>query len=314
MIISLSHTDLDGSGAQIVLANTFSNVIYYNASYGKIQEYLEIVEDTITDSEPCVVFITDLMFKGDDYDGLINLCNRKPNVRFFYIDHHTYDFELKGLSNLKIIHSLTESGTMLTYNFLHNRVNPKIKKLIECINAFDLHLVDSPYYKVGFVLNELFWFYKQKLFFKKFREPRENELLNNKEKEEYKAILLEKDEVFSKCESNGTLFKIDNLIILSFLDKYFSFFLQDYDFEMYVNIASYGGVSVRFSDRMSETRAEYIRNKLLTFLDEGDWSVSHGGHVRAWGISLKENDPTFMLKFAEKFLLEADKLIREEIV
>jgi len=300
MIISLSHTDLDGSGCQIVLSNTFKEVIYYNTSYAKIKEYLEILDETIR-REPSAVFITDLMFRDEDYEELIKLVNKHPSTKFFYIDHHHYDFDLKGTNNLKIVHDETKSATKLTFDFLHSRVNKDIEHLIDCINCYDIHLVHEPNYKAGFVLNELFWNYKQKLFFSRFREPRK-QLLTESQKEAYKNIVKEKNELFKKSEKNGTLFKIEDKIILSFLDKYFSFFQVDYDFDMYINIASYGGVSIRFNEKVPEETVVLIREFIFEELKNFEDVLSFGGHVYAWGLSLKDSSPEGLLRFAKKFL------------
>lgn len=312
MIVSLSHTDLDGSGCQIVLNNTFQEVIYYNATYGKIQEYLEILDDTITNKR-CAVFITDLMFRGDDYTKLLELCNKHSNIKFYYIDHHSYDFELLGLPNLKIIHFEGKSASLLTYEFLKNRCNNEIEHLINCINAFDIHDTASKDYDAGFVLNELFWNYKQKLFFNRFKEHRPK-LLTETDKKNYLEIVKEKEKMFEKAEKNGTLFKMEDKLCLTFFDKYFSFFTRENNFKLYINIYSYGGVSIRFREDLEEDKVIMVRNELLNFLENSNWTNSQGGHIFAWGCSLKEDTPDFMLAFAKDFTEKAiNSIIANEL-
>ena len=76
------------------------------------------------------------------------------------------------------------------------------------------------------------------------------------------------------------------------------------DFKLYVNIYSYGGVSIRFNEKMEESKVIKVRNDLLNFLENSDWTVSQGGHIYAWGCGLKESTPEFMLAFAKEFVNE----------
>lgn len=316
MIYNLSHTDLDGVGCNIIISNVFKNVTYFNTSYGKIQEYLEILDNSIQ-NEQCAVFITDLMFKGEDYTSLIDLCNRKPNAKFFYLDHHHYDFELNGLSNLKIIHDESKCGTMLTWDFLKNKIHKEsfeyLENLVQKINAFDLYLTESEHFKAGFILNELFWSYKLKPFFIKFKDKKPT-LLSIQDKKNFKNIVDEKNELFEKAEKNGSIFKVDDLISLTFFDRYFSFYQRELNFKMYINIFSFGSASIRISNEILPEKAEEIRSQMLEFLDSNKWSSSHGGHIYAWGITLKSNEPEFMLDFAKEFITISNNILRKELL
>ena len=86
-VLSLSHSDLDGISSQIVLRAKFGEITRMNISYGKIYEYLEIIEDYCYRSRPSEVFVTDLSFQYSELQKLAEIATNNPAINFYFIDH-----------------------------------------------------------------------------------------------------------------------------------------------------------------------------------------------------------------------------------
>jgi oligoribonuclease NrnB/cAMP/cGMP phosphodiesterase (DHH superfamily) len=250
-ILSVSHTDLDGLSAQIVLRSVFGEIKRMNATYGKIEEYLNIIDDYCSRTEPHKVFITDLAFKYKELERLNEIAKKHSTTKFIFIDHHPFEEEYKHLvlPNFTILISDKASATKLTYLFLkanYSLNNKELAQYVEYVNAYDIWLKNEKEFKVGFVYNELFWSYKIEYFWSIFKD---NYSLRNKDKEQYRELIKKKDKLFNKLEKSGRVMKFSDRILLIFLDDFQGHVTIDYpDFASYVIIRSYGGVSVRLRE------------------------------------------------------------------
>ena len=303
-ILSLSHSDLDGISCQIVLRAQFGEIRRMNISYGKIDEYLEIVDEYCYREAPKKVFVTDLSFKYNQLEKLSMIASKYKDIKFYFIDHHPFEEEYKhlGLSNFTIIISDKASATKLTYLTLKSNYglnNKELEIYVNYVNAYDIWLNNTPEFKVGFVYNELFWSYKINHFWSKFKD---NYKLRNSDKEKYKELILKKNKLFAKLEKSGRVMKFENRILLIFLDEFQGHITIDYpDFLSYIVIRSYGGVSVRLDSKIAnngETRKSLVNEILkLEYISEA------GGHNEAFGAIIDNSSPKRMLEFS-KFLVE----------
>jgi len=300
IVLSLSHIDLDGISCQIVLRNLYGDIRRMNTTYGKINEYLNIIEDYISRIEPDEVFITDLAFKLDQIERLNEIASKNENTNFTFIDHHPFGEEYKHLNrdNFKIIITDKASATKLTYFYLKKRYpeieNKELSKYVDYVNAYDIWLKDEKEFKVGFVYNELFWSYKIEYFWSIFKD---NYKLRNKDKEKYKDILSKKNKLFNKLENSGRVMKFSNRILLIFLDDYQSFVTIDYpDFLFYVIVRSTGGISVRLNEEITNYN---IKDNIVQKILKLPYIEEAGGHEGAFGISVIDSNPHILVEFSK---------------
>ncbi len=313
-ILSLSHLDLDGIGCQIVLRSLFGEITRMNTSYGKIEEYINIIDEYCSRESPEKVFITDLSFTYDLLKQLSIIANKFQNIKFYFIDHHPFengDYHDLVTSNLTIIITDKASATKLTYLFLkanYNLHNEKLEKFVSYINAYDIWLKNTPEFKVGFVYNELFWKYKIDYFWSKFKD---NYNLSNTDKDNYKELLHKKSKLFNKLEKSGRIMKFSDRILVIFVDDYQSFITIDYpNFLSYVIIRSNGGVSVRLDEKVSKDGI--LKNNLISKILELDYIDEAGGHNGAFGTRIIDSNPHKMVEFSKHISnlldIELDKI------
>jgi oligoribonuclease NrnB/cAMP/cGMP phosphodiesterase (DHH superfamily) len=313
-IISLSHIDLDGISCQLLLDQAYTNIKQYNCNYNDISEYLEYIDDNCSEFRPSKVFITDLSFEIKYAIQLAHIIKHHSNIEFIYIDHHPYKDDLlevfnkmKALSNFKFIHSIKASATKLTYMYLSKSFtfkNAKIESYVEAVNAYDLWLLDSDMFKVGFVYNTLFFSYKIKPFFFEFRD-----LFSLKEKHKvlYKDIVKQKDEYFLKLRENKLIFEDGDKIFL-FADEHKGWITLEFpNFDYYVIASTYGGMSVRISKNISEEKASEIKHYIIENKDMTQVS-NIGGHDRAFGLKIESPTIDLMIMHVQDLSKLLDKI------
>lgn len=292
--ISLSHIDLDGISCQLVLEQVYKNTKLYNCNYDKIPEYLDYIDDNCSEYRPDRVFITDLAFEKSNAIKLAHIIKNHPDVKFIYIDHHPYDEELinvfkkikDSLKNFTFIHSTKASATKLTYKFLDRSKpfnNPLMEKYVESVNAYDIWLLESEFFKAGFVYNELFFNYKLKAF---YFEMRDSFKLKQKHKDRYVELVKEKTKYFDKVKKDKLIFS-DNDKLFIFADEFKSWITLDFpNFNYYVIASTYSRISVRISDKITSEQAETVKNYIINNKDMTG-IISIGGHHHAFGLTLE---------------------------
>lgn len=305
MTLSVSHYDLDGISCQIPLYRTFDVIKKMNISYKDVDNYITIIDDFCFNNKPARVFVTDLSFTFSQLKDLYRVTNRHKEVMFYFIDHHPFDEDFSPLQskNLKIIISDKASATKLTYMFLIKNFDltptDELTKYVEYVNSYDIWLEDKKEFKVGFVFNELFWKYKPKMFWSKFKDDAS---LQNSDKEVYKELMQKKAKLFDKIKQSGRLFELGNKdLFMIFVDDFKSHIPFDYPgYKIYVLLSSNGSVSIRLKDcQNSDKIRETIINNSLKHKNVS----SSGGHPNAFGITLIDNKPHEMIEFA-KFLID----------
>jgi len=324
MLLSLSHTDLDGIGSQIVLRELLGISTKMNTSYGKIDEYLDNVNDYCYHNNPKYVFITDLSFNDKLFDKLKNIADNFLHITFVFIDHHPFGDTTKWKSNnLKIIITSKASATKLVFKYLmankkeyninnldYTRIN-EMEDFVEMVNAYDIWLEkENPtLFKKGFFLNELFWEYGINHFYSRFSSDFK---IRNNDKETYKDIVSKKNKQFKKIEESGKLLKIgDEDLLMIFTDSYHAFVTIDFPgYKIYVILTSNGRVSVRLKDFKN---AELVSKNLQERVRELESVSECGGHEKAFGISLINNEPKVLLNFAKEFMFIVGNEIKENV-
>ena len=190
-VLSISHNDLDGVGAQILLGHVFKNIEYIECSYYNIDKTLISINPEDYD----VVFITDISPK------IIEILDRFDNA--ILIDHHQ-----NAVNNPKkhIYVNYKYSGTYLTNHFLEKMYGEELmspyKKMVKLVNDYDMWILK---YKGSKILNDLYGMYNHTKFRLRFSsgklslnkneqlyiadvEKRFNELYDNIVVEEFDTI------------------------------------------------------------------------------------------------------------------------------
>jgi len=321
-ILSLSHNDLDGLSSQIVLRQHLGEITRMNISYGKIDEYLEIVQEYCSHTRPSQVWITDLSFTYNQLERVSQIANENKNIMFYFIDHHPFKEEYNHLisDNLKILINNKASATKLTHlylkhNFNNKKFNVSLKDLdeyVEYTNTYDLWLKDEPRFKGSIVYNELFWDFKRDYYFTRFKDEFK---LRNADKEKYKELMKKKVKLFDKLDKSGRIFRHEpdgnKRIFMIFLDDYKNHITIDYEgFDVYIIVSSYGGVSIRFRDNLSDTGE--LKDIIVSEILKHENVDTAGGHPRAFGMKLADTSAHHQVEFA-KYLLEViDKALDEK--
>ena len=155
-ILSISHKYCtDGSTCQILLSNVFNNITFRNATYFEIDNVL----DTTNFDQYDRVFLTDISPSDVRYLDLSD--------KIVLLDHHGTAEEYSDPKKMRYV--LTEnSASKLTKNFLESYFNISLSylnDLVHVVNDYDLWIHNN--FK-GRFLNELFFFYWETKFRKRF--------------------------------------------------------------------------------------------------------------------------------------------------
>lgn len=306
MIIQVNHNDLDAMGCHFVLKKIYGdNIIQYNTSYTKIEEVLEKMHDKLSyDKTINEVYITDLSFNQSQFNNMLTIVEEFPNIPFTFIDHHPvlFDTNLSNFKNLKCILNISKSATLLTAE-LFNVDNT----FVHAVNAFDLWKKNDKHFNYGFMLNVLYWDYKQKHFtyeFKSMGKPSQQHIAdyhNNKAK---------KEKHFHQLKEKG-LFIVDSGVLISFSDKHLNWIQIDYPNEdFYINATSYGTINVRIGESVEESKAGHLKEILSESLKAEEWFVDMGGHKRAFGIAHNGTNNHLIIVECMKHIIEEIKKMK----
>jgi len=320
MIISLSHNDLDGVGAQIALSKCYGNILPLNAAYSRVQEQLEIMEDMLhTRSNIREVYITDLNITEKEMRFVQDLANLHSHIEFNYIDHHdyTYDPTTYKTDNLKIMVSKKFCATKLTYLFLLKHkgleTDKELKHFIDVVDAYDLWQLKDPLFTEGLRMNELFWDLLPRRFFLRFKDVTKVRLADN---EKIDTLFKKKDKVFKKLQESGRLFRAENKsLLLCYLDDYRSHITIDFpDFLCYVNVTLYGSASIRLSNKITEPEAKIFKDLLIDYAMTIPGVTTAGGHTHAMGMgSTLQGDNEAIVNLGRLLSVKADEIMEHTL-
>ncbi|MBE3022330.1 MULTISPECIES: DHH family phosphoesterase [Campylobacter] len=148
-IYHLSHTDLDGYGAQVITNFYFNNVKFSNSNYGREidEKFNQIVSDL--DDEKSIVLITDLnltMAQCADFSQKLE----GKNAKIFLLDHHQSGAECASAFEWYFLDS-SRCATKITHDFFAAmfKENEELKKFSDIVNAVDIWLKDDKNFEMG---------------------------------------------------------------------------------------------------------------------------------------------------------------------
>lgn len=319
-MISLSHTDLDGASAQIVIYQTFGEINTLNCGYGKVGEYLDIIEDMMrhhTGNDR--VFITDLHFEEKFMVQLQRLATMFPLGNFVYIDHHDYEYDPKtyALPNLKIIVSNQYSATKLTYGYLKKngglQPTPELTRFVNIVDAYDLWRTEDPHFMEGMKYNDIFWDYFARAFYVRFKDIH---AFRSSDKELSAKMDTKRVKLFKKLQETGKIFGYPNkCMLIAFLNEHRSYMTVDFHgYLSYVNTTTFGSISIRLDNRVPKETAKYIKDTLVSWVTSRDDVISAGGHVHAFGITIHEKykEPEYvndLVKITQEIAVKLDHIM-----
>jgi len=296
--INLSHNDLDGIMSNIVLYEHFGEMETSHVSYGSVAETLRSIEEDLTHLTK-VLFVTDLSFDAESFNILLRIIEGNPELKVIYIDHHPYEGELadylaevNAKENAFVIHKIGTSATKLTYQFTKS-TNKDLGNLVEWTDAYDIYreFEDPKNFKLGWFLNTVFWELGVSGF--KFNIKSSNYKVPELFKRLYKENIKDKDEYFTKLVNNGlVIFDDDNSLLISFSDKFKSFWQMDYpqyDYYILPYHTKGNNMSIRISSRIPDTLAKELKDQILAYVQQSPWHISAGGHDHAFGVTLDNN-------------------------
>ncbi len=313
-IISLSHNDADGSGAQMCVNHVYKhthNITFLNASYTNMVEKLIEVDDLIKKTLAEKVYITDLSMKGNDVELLISIINDHPKTEFILIDHHpvfedSFDI-INGFDNATYIHDgLTHntlaSGSLLTYWYLGIE-EPSLFRIITLIDVYDVWREDHRLFPAAVLFNDYFWSVKQNSFFYEFRN---NYHIKDRVKRSMKENQKAKDAHFDGLERNNLIADIrgnyGGKIKLFFTSEYIGDCQLRYpESDVYIIVHWYGKYRINIGSHVPGPIADEIKEGVLNNLPEEP--ISAGGHQRCFSINTKKEGADIILPYA-KHLVE----------
>jgi len=154
MIIHVTHNDMDGAGCSILLKSVYKNIDTFYLNYDEVDDF--ILNNFVHYDR---IIITDVS-PGEEL--LKHLINR---LEITLIDHHISSENLKSYDFT--IHETGKSATKLTYEWLlsENKNVKKFHDLVECINDYDLWLLQN---KKSLKMNMLFTLFGIDRFVKRF--------------------------------------------------------------------------------------------------------------------------------------------------
>ncbi len=150
----LSHTDLDGYGAQMITKHFFENLHYYNSNYGKEigERFNEIIEKMQKiNASKNIILITDLNLSLEQCENFENLVrNASCEAKILLLDHHKSGLECSKKYPWYFLDD-SRCATKITYEFFSSIYgeNKDLALFADVVNAVDIWLSDSEHFELG---------------------------------------------------------------------------------------------------------------------------------------------------------------------
>lgn len=148
-IYHLSHTDLDGYGAQTITNHYFKDIKFYNSNYGKeIDEKFNEILSNLGD-EKSLILITDLnltLAQCEEFEkSLVS-----KNAKLILLDHHQSGAECASKFDWYFL-DISRCATKITHDFFSAiyGVDERLKKFSDVVNAVDIWLKDDENFEMG---------------------------------------------------------------------------------------------------------------------------------------------------------------------
>lgn len=159
----LSHTDMDGYGAQLVSKKIFPQGYFLNANYGiEVKLYLNDIVKRISEhpkDTPIFFLITDLNLSVDESKKLdteiTQLKEDGYNIQLQLLDHHATGSKSAKRYDWYFLDT-SRSATKITYDYFKEnyeefalKCEENFATLIDAINAADIWLDEDPLFEFG---------------------------------------------------------------------------------------------------------------------------------------------------------------------
>ena len=145
----LSHTDLDGYGAQVITNFYFKDVKFLNSNYGREidEKFAAIVSEL--DGEEALILITDLnltMAQCEEFESML----KGKNAKIFLLDHHQSGAECASAFEWYLLDS-SRCATKITHDFFASMFGEEreLKIFSDVVNAVDIWLKDDKNFEMG---------------------------------------------------------------------------------------------------------------------------------------------------------------------
>lgn len=268
-ILNISHLDLDGTAASIVVANVFNNVQYRYFRYDEVDNFLKTTDLSHFD----VVLLTDI----SPNDSL--LLEEIPNS--FLLDHHDSALCQHNPEHNRIVKS-GKSAALLCKDFFESLYGIDLSYLNDfcrIVNDYDMWINSD---KMGWCLNELHFKYWSDVFRVRFMSGQIS--LSDDEK----SFIKERRNKYTQIMDNLQIYELETIkgsfiLASEFVNDLCSDLLKN-DNEIVICLNPRNkNCSIRIND------SDIHIGNILKELDFG------GGHKQAGGI--REPDP---IKFKTK--------------
>jgi oligoribonuclease NrnB/cAMP/cGMP phosphodiesterase (DHH superfamily) len=139
----LSHTDLDGYSAQVVMGYTPHEKQNYNANYGaEVKQKLEMILENIgKENIKSLILITDLNLSADESRWLNSEVNKRDLVSLQLLDHHGSGEDSANKYDWYLLDT-QRCATKITYDFAKDNYELNepswMDKYVNIVNAVDL--------------------------------------------------------------------------------------------------------------------------------------------------------------------------------
>ncbi|MDA3046613.1 3'-to-5' oligoribonuclease B [Campylobacter sp. VBCF_06 NA8] len=312
-IYHLSHTDLDGYSAQLVVAHYLSGVEFFNANYGKeiVEKFDQILgkidENLQTNPDAkSLVLITDLNLLPAQCEKFQTQLAQK-NAKIFLLDHHQSGAECAQKHPWYLLDN-SRCATKITYDFFSAIFDEdeELAKFVKVVNAVDIWLKDESEFELGKVCLGMVSNAKEinKIMFEEQSREYINFLLNkifefqnlNEPHIALDDALHAIKKSFFNADRNDTLSNLISDYVVTLLDAQKERFSIEY--EGFKGILTYniGNVSVIGNDFLTRNPdmdffIDVTSKKTLSFRANGKVDVSAmaknllggGGHANASG-------------------------------
>ena len=151
-IYHLSHTDLDGYGAQYITNFYFKDVKFLNSNYGREidDKFAQILSEIdASNDDKNVILITDLNLTLAQCESFEEMIDGK-NIKLFLLDHHQSGAECASAYSWYFLDS-SRCATKITYDFFAGIFgqNKELEIFSDVVNAVDIWLKDDKNFEMG---------------------------------------------------------------------------------------------------------------------------------------------------------------------
>lgn len=277
-ILVTTHLDLDGAASSIVLKNIYKNLTIKALKYGEVDNYLLSIDPSQYD----LVIFTDISPEADD-------AFEKLPIKYFLLDHHATAVRFHSPENNRIVIP-GKCAASLIKEFFENLFNIDLSYLndfCKVVNDYDMFTLKDPR---SWALNELFFFYYDSDFIKRFRNG-DLKFSND----EAKYILSRKKE-FDTVYKNLKIYELDRINVCFVVE---SSFVNDICHKLMHEKGYPVAICVNSKSKTCSVRSKVDNldvGKMLQELGLG------GGHFSAGAFRLVDNDIDVKMNKIEEYI------------